>query len=117
MPLPCNIHRNVTRSPCVQVAVVIGAHRSSVCPSCTHHEITEPMHAPLWSAAAMCGHRSREAMICMTDMRAPKVVDRCNLPSVSVLPQVAACPGRDHYVFTRLVSIHPDAIKIFCQIV
>jgi hypothetical protein len=90
----------------IQVAVVIGAHRSSVCPCCTHEEIAEPMYAPLWSAAALCGHRSRAAMICITDMRTPQIVDRCNLPSVSVMSQVVACPGREHYVFTRFVSLN-----------
>lgn len=73
-----------------------------MCPSCTHEEIAEPVCAPLWSAAALCGHRSRSAMICIADMRAPHVADRCNLGSVSVMPQVVACPGRDHYVITRL---------------
>lgn len=106
-------HRSsVTR--CVQVAVVIGAHRSSVCPSCTHQEIAEPMYAPLWSAASLCGHRSREAMICITDMRTPQIVDRCNLPSVSVLPQIAACPSRDHYVFTRFVLVSCTAARVPC---
>jgi hypothetical protein len=76
-----------------------------VCPSCVHAEIAEPMHAPLWSAATLCGHRSRAAVICITDMRVPQIVDRCNLPSVSVMPQIVACPGRDHYVFTRSASL------------
>jgi hypothetical protein len=80
----------------MQAAVAV-AYEPSACHACKTNE-TE----------SLCTHTSRHPCImCLVDMRAPRMTDRCPLTHATLFPKVINAEGRPPYIFTRCAVCNP----------